>query len=128
MKSHLNHFYLWNLPSFRQEHDDDIRCLYHTLAVFDNITNLSSDEYDDLLTCHEKIIFNKALTDEEYYTMAQEILTAQEAMKDKYYGTNNNYDNSSIYLSIDKDTVEGEQSKIDSLKMEAMKLDESNSV
>lgn len=66
---------------YRSDEDHDIRCLYHTLAVFDKLTNVTMVERE------EKIVFNNALCDEDFLSMVHDMLTIEGAIEDENYCT-----------------------------------------
>lgn len=67
----------------RSDEDNDIRCLYHTLAVFDKLKNLTIDEKEKKMKWHKKAIFKNALGDDEFLSMVHEMLITEGEIRDE---------------------------------------------
>ena len=88
----------------RKSRDDeyDIRCLYHTVAVFDKVKNLTCEEKENVIKRQECASFKKSLTEEEYNSMVDAILMAQEEEDTQYeYCQSNLEDDFTKSLTLD---------------------------
>ena len=50
---------------------------------------MSVQDRDELAQWHEDIVFNNALSDEQYFSMVEDALAVQEGTKDDYYKSYN---------------------------------------
>lgn len=74
-----------------RDDENDIRCLYHTVAVFDTVKNLTREEKEYIIKWHEFPSFKNSLTEEEYNSMVDAILVAQKDTQYEYFQSENNF-------------------------------------